>query len=97
MIRRLVHGTRLVIATVIGWTFVVLGLVLLVTPGPGLLALAAGMAVLARHYHWAERLRTRVRERLVALRPGERGAAGAAAPLAPTLVPGPLAAEREVA
>lgn len=97
MLRRLAHGTRLVIATVIGWTFVVLGLVLLVTPGPGLLALAAGMAVLARHYHWAERVRVRVRERLVALRPGERGTTGTPVPLAPPLVPGPLVADREVA
>ena len=97
MLRRLAHGTRLLIATVIGWTFVVLGLVLLVTPGPGLLALAAGTAVLARHYHWAERLRHRVRERIAALRPAERGAAGAATPVIPPLVAAPLVPERDVA
>jgi hypothetical protein len=77
MLRRLAHGTRLVIATIIGWAFVALGLVMLVTPGPGLLALATGMAVLSRHYHWADRVRTAVRARIVALRP--TGASTAAA------------------
>lgn len=57
MLRNVLHGTRLVIATVLGWSLVALGLVLLVTPGPGLLALAAGTAVLARHYDSVARLR----------------------------------------
>ncbi len=47
-----VHRTG---AEVIGWTLVVLGLAALVLPGPGLLMLAAGLAVLSRHYHWARR------------------------------------------
>ncbi|MHA7240670.1 PGPGW domain-containing protein [Arthrobacter sp. TMS1-12-1] len=40
---------------VIGWTLVVLGIAALVLPGPGLLMVAAGLAVLSRHYHWARR------------------------------------------
>ncbi|MBM9462184.1 PGPGW domain-containing protein [Aeromicrobium sp. YIM 150415] len=40
---------------VLGWTLVVLGLFMLVLPGPGLLGLVAGVALLARHYHWARR------------------------------------------
>lgn len=40
---------------VIGWTLVVLGLAALVLPGPGLLMLAAGLAVLSQQYHWARR------------------------------------------
>jgi 4-hydroxybenzoate polyprenyltransferase len=40
---------------IIGWTLVVLGLAALVLPGPGLLALFAGIAVLATQYEWAER------------------------------------------
>jgi len=40
---------------VLGWTLVVIGLVLLVLPGPGTLLLLAGVALLAPHYAWARR------------------------------------------
>jgi len=39
----------------LGWVLVVGGLAALVLPGPGLLALFAGMAILSRHYEWARR------------------------------------------
>ena len=41
---------------VLGWSLVVLGLALLVLPGPGILALVAGVALLAPHYEWARRI-----------------------------------------
>lgn len=40
---------------VIGWTLVIAGIAALVLPGPGLLALFAGLAVLSQQYEWAER------------------------------------------
>ncbi len=40
---------------VLGWTLVLIGLAALVLPGPGLLALFAGLAVLSQQYEWAER------------------------------------------
>lgn len=40
---------------VLGWTLVVAGLAALVLPGPGLLGLFAGLAVLSQQYDWAER------------------------------------------
>lgn len=40
---------------VLGWTLVVLGIAALVLPGPGLLMVAAGLAVLSQQYHWARR------------------------------------------
>ncbi|THJ68811.1 hypothetical protein E8P82_02390 [Arthrobacter echini] len=43
---------------VLGWTLVVVGLAALVLPGPGLLMLAAGLAVLSQQYHWARRFLT---------------------------------------
>ena len=39
----------------LGWLLVVAGIAALVLPGPGLLALFAGMALLATQYEWAER------------------------------------------
>ena len=38
-----------------GWTLVLVGLAALVLPGPGLLSLFAGMAILATQYEWADR------------------------------------------
>lgn len=39
----------------LGWLLVVVGIAALVLPGPGLLAIFAGMALLATQYEWAER------------------------------------------
>lgn len=58
------RATRMVATTVTGAVLLVAGLVMLVTPGPGLLAVAAGLAVLAREFAWARRLLDRVRVRL---------------------------------
>lgn len=52
------HGSRAarsIAAQVLGWILVVAGIAALVLPGPGLLALFAGMALLATQYGWAER------------------------------------------
>jgi len=38
-----------------GWILVVVGIAALVLPGPGLLALFAGVALLSTQYEWAER------------------------------------------
>lgn len=40
---------------IVGWTLVVAGFAALILPGPGLLALFAGLAVLSQQYEWAER------------------------------------------
>jgi len=45
---------RLVLET-LGWALVVVGIAALVLPGPGLLALFAGVALLSQQYEWAER------------------------------------------
>lgn len=48
------QGKRIALE-VIGWVLVVLGIAALILPGPGLLMLFAGMAVLSQQYEWAER------------------------------------------
>ena len=40
---------------IIGGTVVLLGIVLLILPGPGLLIIAAGLAILATEFFWARR------------------------------------------
>jgi hypothetical protein len=41
------------------------GIVMLLTPGPGLLTIVAGLAVLSTEYAWARRALLRARERSV--------------------------------
>lgn len=47
-----VRDLLLVIA---GWVLVVVGMAALVLPGPGLLTVFAGLAILSQRYEWAER------------------------------------------
>jgi UPF0716 family protein affecting phage T7 exclusion len=76
------RGTRIVAETAIGYLLLVAGLVMLVTPGPGIVTVIAGLAVLSRHFHWAERLKraslARVRDSRTALqaRRADRRASG---------------------
>ena len=48
------NGRRIAIS-VAGFGLVAIGIVLLVIPGPGLLLIIAGLAVLAGEYVWAQR------------------------------------------
>lgn len=47
-----------------GTMLILAGLAMLILPGPGLLTIAAGLAVLATEFVWAERLLTPVRRRV---------------------------------
>lgn len=49
------RNAKRVVLESLGWLLVVAGIAALVLPGPGLLALFAGMALLATQYEWAER------------------------------------------
>jgi uncharacterized protein (TIGR02611 family) len=54
------HGRRVVVA-IVGGIVVLAGLAMCVLPGPGLLTVAAGLAILATEFEWARRLLHRVR------------------------------------
>ena len=66
-------ATKRLLLETLGWTLVVAGFAALVLPGPGLLALFAGLAVLSQQYEWAERRLEPVKER--ALRAAADGVA----------------------
>jgi putative transmembrane protein PGPGW len=53
---------RLALET-LGWLLVVGGIAALVLPGPGLLGIFAGLALLSREYEWAERRLEPVKDR----------------------------------
>jgi tellurite resistance protein TerC len=70
-------GARRIALAVAGFSVLAVGVALLVLPGPGLLVIAIGFAILAREFAWAARLVTwfqslvgRVRAALQARRGG---------------------------
>jgi tellurite resistance protein TerC len=79
MIKKAFHltyttGRRIVIA-VIGTSVLLLGIVMMVTPGPALLVIPAGLAILAVEFVWARRWLRKLREMISqrsAKNPGER-------------------------
>lgn len=52
---RAVAATTKIVVTVVGLLVVTAGLIMMVTPGPGLVGIAAGLAILATEYTWADR------------------------------------------
>ena len=54
-------GKRIAVL-VVGLFLLAAGLVMMVTPGPGLLLIIAGLAVLATEFAWAERMLDRAKE-----------------------------------
>lgn len=56
--------SRVVVVSLIGGLLITAGIVMLITPGPGLLAIAAGLAVLAREFAWAHRVLEWVRSKM---------------------------------
>lgn len=56
-VRRLVIG-------VIGFTVLLIGIVMIATPGPAILVIPLGLAILATEFIWARRLLNKVRDQL---------------------------------
>lgn len=57
------RSSRRIAVSVAGFALVAVGLVMLVTPGPGLIVIVAGLAVLGTEYTWARRALIVARER----------------------------------
>ena len=49
-------AAKRILLEVLGWILLLAGIAAMVLPGPGLLLMAAGLAVLSQQYTWAERL-----------------------------------------
>ena len=56
------YGRRALVS-IVGFLLILGGAVMMVTPGPGLLAIFAGLALLASEFVWAERLYERAKTR----------------------------------
>lgn len=55
-VRFVLRNGRRMAVSVAGFALVAVGIALLVLPGPGLLLIVAGLAVLATEYVWAQRM-----------------------------------------
>jgi len=81
----LATARKLVVLT-LGGTIVAVGIALLVLPGPGLVAIGIGVALLATEFVWARRLLARLRRQARAAGNALRG--GGAPPPADAAPPG---------
>ena len=61
MILRTVEQVRRVFRIISGFTLLLVGAVMLVTPGPGWLVIFLGLGLLAAEFVWAERLMKRLK------------------------------------
>lgn len=68
VVRFILRSGKRIGVTIGGFSLVLAGGVMLVTPGPGLLAIVAGLAILASEYAWARRMLDRVKDRARATR-----------------------------
>ena len=57
-------ATTKLVVTLVGTAVLAAGLVMMVTPGPGLVGIVAGLAILATEWDWADRWLTAARRKL---------------------------------
>lgn len=70
--RRITRVSRWLAVTTAGGLLVLAGVVLLFLPGPGLLLIVAGLALLSLEYRWAAELRGRASQRMQQARAARR-------------------------
>lgn len=61
LIKTIQQAKRL-IRIVIGFTVLLVGCIMLVTPGPGMAAIVGGLAILATEFVWAKKLMDRFKD-----------------------------------
>jgi uncharacterized protein (TIGR02611 family) len=61
MILRTVEQVRRIFLVIAGFTLLLAGVVMLVTPGPGVVVILLGLGLLAAEFVWARRLMDRIK------------------------------------
>jgi uncharacterized protein (TIGR02611 family) len=62
LLRFIWRSSKRAVVFVVGVVLIVVGLIMFVTPGPGIVLLVAGLAVLATEFAWAEHLLDKAKE-----------------------------------
>ena len=68
MLIRTLHQAKRFLKILFGFTLLAIGVVMIVTPGPGWLTILLALGVLAAEFVWARRLLDRVKEQGLRLR-----------------------------
>ena len=68
MIIRTIQQAKRFLKILIGFTLLALGVVMIVTPGPGVVTIVLALGVLAAEFVWARRLLDRVKEQGLRIR-----------------------------
>jgi uncharacterized protein (TIGR02611 family) len=68
MFLKTMQQAKRLIKIVVGFTLLALGVLMLLTPGPGWVTIAMGLAVLAAEFVWARRLLDRLKEQGIKVR-----------------------------
>jgi tellurite resistance protein TerC len=68
MLFKTLKQTKRFLKILFGFTILALGLVMIVTPGPGWLTILLGLGILAAEFVWARRLLDRLKEQGVRFR-----------------------------
>jgi uncharacterized protein (TIGR02611 family) len=61
--RWIARSGKQIAVTIVGFALLAAGAVMLITPGPGLVAILAGLAILGTQYSWAQRALQTTREK----------------------------------
>jgi tellurite resistance protein TerC len=73
MISPVLRAARRFAVLIIGTTVLVIGVIMIVTPGPAIVVIPAGLAILATEFVWAERMLKEIKERAVGVADRIRG------------------------
>ncbi len=63
LVNKSVRQAKKVIVTVVGFTILLMGVLMIVLPGPAVIFIPAGIGILATEYVWARRLLVKVKNR----------------------------------
>lgn len=82
MVAKTVHHAKRWVKIVIGFTLLLIGVVMLITPGPGWLIIALGLAVLAAEFVWARRWLDKIKAQGIKVRDAvlQKNRSGASGP-----------------
>lgn len=76
MIRKVIDTTyrtaKRIVVIAVGSTILVIGIVMIVFPGPAIIAIPVGLAILGIEFAWARRWLRRIRERISSNNAGNR-------------------------
>ena len=60
-----VKQVRRVVIAIVGFTVILIGIIMIATPGPAIVVIPLGLAILATEFLWAKRLLKKVKDKIM--------------------------------